>query len=131
MKRIVLLVAVSVVTLWGTVALGSGLKVEEAVITTRVVERAPVDQVQTYPSTVGQLYCFTHLTGAEGETSITHVWFFGDQEVSRVTLPVRSANWRTWSGKTILPQWTGEWRVEILDASGEVLMKVPFTLTQG
>ncbi len=116
MKRLLFPVISLALVLCGVTAFGAGLKVEEGVITTRIVERSPADAVQTYPVTVGKLYCFTHLTGAEGDTDITHVWYLGDKEMGRVSLPVRSSDWRTWSSKTILPQWTGNWRVEVLDA---------------
>jgi hypothetical protein len=36
--------------------------------------------------------------------------------------------WRTWSSKTIPPEWSGEWSVEIRDASGAVLETVGFTV---
>lgn len=104
------------------------LEVAEGVITTQISDRAPVDAVQTYPASVGRLFCFTRVTGAAGDTSVTHVWYRNGVEMLRVELPVRSADWRTWSAKTILPEWTGEWKVEVLDAGGKPLTAIPFTL---
>lgn len=132
MKRFVLMMIGCLTILgWSSGVMAGQLNVQEAVITTAVVERAPVDAVQSYPVTVGKLYCFTQVTGAQEETSLTHVWFWGEKEVARTTLPVRSANWRTWSVKTILPSWTGEWRVDILDAEGNLLHSLPFVLIPG
>jgi hypothetical protein len=43
-------------------------------------------------------------------------------------LPVRSSNWRTWSSKTVLPQWVGQWQVEVLDRDGTLLKTIAFSL---
>ncbi|MGH7644461.1 MAG: DUF2914 domain-containing protein, partial [Gemmatimonadales bacterium] len=37
---------------------------------------------------------------------------------------------RTWSRKTVVPEWTGPWRVEVRDAGGTVLATVSFTVGQ-
>lgn len=104
------------------------LEVSEAVITTQVSDRAPVDAIQTYPASVERLYCFTRVTGAGEETSIAHVWYLRGIEMSRIELPVRSGDWRTWSSKTIFPGSAGDWRVDVLDAEGKLLKTVVFTL---
>jgi hypothetical protein len=104
------------------------LEVSEAVITTEVRDRAPVDAIQTYPATVGRLFCFTRVTGAAAETSITHVWYRDGVEMTRIELPVRSGDWRTWSSKTIFPGAAGDWRVDVLAAEGELLKTIAFTL---
>jgi len=106
----------------------AALEVAEGVVTTAVTERAPVDAVESYPASVGRLFCFTRLTGAAGATSVAHVWYRGEEEVARIELPVRSADWRTWSAKTIRPDWRGPWRVEVLDAGGRLLLSIPFSL---
>ncbi len=106
----------------------SAIEVTEGVITTQVVDREPVDAVESYPATVEKLYCFTRITGAEDETVVYHVWSRDGEEVARVELPVRSSDWRTWSSKTILPGWAGEWTVDIQDAAGTSLQVLSFSL---
>lgn len=127
MKRLSLLL-VLLALLVAAPALAGNLTVAEGVITTQVANHQAVDQIQTYSAKVGKLFCFTRITGAAGDTTITHVWYHGDKEMARVELPVRSPNWRTWSSKRILPSWTGAWKVEVLDAQGKVLKTIPFTL---
>jgi len=107
---------------------GMALEVAEAVVTTRIEDRAPVDAIQAYTATVGKLYCFTRVTGAAGDTAVVHVWSQGGAEEGRVELPVRSGDWRTWSAKTIPPGAAGDWRVDVLDAEGNVLKTTRFTL---
>jgi len=41
---------------------------------------------------------------------------------------VGSIDWRTFSSKRILPQYTGEWRVEIISQDGALLKKISFVL---
>lgn len=90
------------------------LQVAKGVITTEVVERSPTDIVSSVPSTVGKLYFFTRVEGAEGKTTVTHVWTWNEMEMARIDLPVRSTNWRTFSSKVFLPEWKGQWQVNIL-----------------
>lgn len=127
MKRLIPLF-LCLAVLWGSPVLGATLKVAQGTITTQVANRAPVAALTSAAATVGKLFCFTRITGAKADTSITHVWYRNGKEMARIVLPVRSSNWRTWSSKRILPQWTGKWKVEVLDAKGNLLATIPFTL---
>jgi hypothetical protein len=100
----------------------------DAVITTAVFGREPVDMVEVFPRQNGQLYCFTRITGAEEPVKVYHDWYRGEQLMSRVELPVNSSSWRTWSAKQLLEDWPGEWHVEVLDESGNLLKRVDFQL---
>jgi len=104
------------------------IDVSDAVITTDIIDRSPVDAIESYSSEVGKIYCFTRIEGASEETSVSHVWYHEGKEMARITLPVRSSYWRTWSSKNILPEWTGTWRVDILDEEGERIKSIAFTL---
>ena len=104
------------------------LTVTESAISRDVVDRMPVDANTTFPSDVGRLYCWTRITGAEGETTVHHVWIHGDEERADLELNVGAASWRTWSNKAIVPEWTGDWRVEVRDANGNVLETIRFTV---
>jgi hypothetical protein len=104
------------------------MEVSEAVITTQVIDRVPVDAIQTYPASVERLFCFTRVTGAAEDTSITHVWYLRGVEMSRAELPVRSGYWRTWSQITIFPGSAGDWKVDVLGPEGKLLKSLAFTL---
>jgi hypothetical protein len=105
------------------------LKVEEMEICSAVEDRQPSGADTTFSATLEQLYCFTKIVGAEGETSISHVWYTGDEEKAKVDLTVKSENWRTWSSKKIIPEWAGNWRVDVVSADGEILASKKFTVT--
>lgn len=104
------------------------LTVADAAVARTVVDRAPQDTGSAFPPDVGELTCFTKITGATGGDSVHHVWFHGDTQVADVTLAVNGTSWRTWSTKTVPADWTGPWHVEIQDASGKVLRRLDFTV---
>ncbi len=88
--------------------------IEKAVICETVEDRTPRGIRQIYPSTIGTLYCFTHLLEIASEGTIYHIWYHGDSEVAKVELSISPPQWRTWSSKIILPGWKGHWKVEIV-----------------
>ena len=108
---------------------GSELTVGPAAICRDVQDRTPIDEGSTFPTTVGRLYCFTRINGAAEPTSVTHVWFHGDREVHRMELSVGGPTWRTWTYKTIPPEWTGSWRVDVQDANDVIIYSMPFTIS--
>lgn len=106
----------------------SELEVVDGTITTAIENRMPVDKIEVYPADFGKLYFFTRIVGATGETQVTHVWYYEEQEMARVTLSVQSADWRTFSSKRFLPQWRGQWTVVVEDELGDTLTEVTFRL---
>lgn len=111
-----------------SVSAGQALTVEEFQFGTAVENREIVNPDSSFSADVGQVYCFTRITGAESETSVTHIWYLDGVEMATVELPVRGPNWRTWSSKTIFSDWTGEWSVDLLDEEGNLLMTKTFTV---
>jgi len=99
-----------------------------ATICTEIQDREPVGAGDTFPATVGKLYCHTLVEGAEEPTMVTHVWYHGQDKMAEVTLDVNSVRWRTWSSKKIVESWTGDWHVEVLDEDGKVLTTTPFQI---
>ncbi len=104
------------------------LSVTESAIARDVVDRMPVDADSTFSAGVGRLYCLTRINGADGETTVHHVWFHGDEERADIELRIGASAWRTWSNKAIMAEWTGDWRVEVRDADGNVLETIRFTV---
>jgi hypothetical protein len=99
----------------------------EAVVCQDVIDRAPVGSGDLFAKEVPKVYCFTRVVGAEG-TQLTHNWYYKGSLKASVKLNVRSSNYRTWSSKTMMPEWTGEWMVEILSADGKPLESIIFIL---
>ena len=108
----------------------ANLNVQEGAICREIYDRRPLVSGTSFTASVGKLYCFTKIAGAQGPSEITHVWYFGNTQMARVTLPVKSFDWRTYSSKTIRPQDIGDWHVDVLGPRGIVLWSVDFKITQ-
>src|SRR3990172_6096049 len=67
----------------------ASLSVPEIVVATDIERSKPIGAAERFPSTVGKLFCFTRITGAKGETSVRHLWFYGDRLMSEVLSPVK------------------------------------------
>ncbi len=91
-------------------------------------QRQVVGEATTFPAGTEHIFCATRLTGATTPTEITHAWYHEGKTMAKVTLAVASSDWRTVSSKTLLPAWTGNWEVQVLDAAGNVLKTMSFTV---
>ena len=103
----------------------AGPVVTEAAVGTSVMDRQLQGAAESFPATVGTVYCFTRIGQTQAGATIEHVWYFGDQEVARKELSVGGSPWRTWSSKVIPAEATGDWRVDIV-AGGTVIKSVAF-----
>jgi len=102
------------------------VRVEDAVICRDVVSLDPVGSGDVFTSDLKKLMCFTRVVGAKEDTEIIHNWYFGEKLLASISLHVGSDNWRTYSSKTILPEYAGEWKVEIVLPDGRLLKKIYF-----
>ena len=105
-----------------------GLSVPESSVATNVVDRMPTGVATTFPADVERVYAWTRVQGAEGETTVHHVWIHGEVERADLELSIGGSPWRTWSNKAIPPEWAGDWRVEVRDGRGNVLETIRFTV---
>lgn len=104
------------------------LSVARDAVAANVVDREPQDAAEAFAPTIHTVYYFTEVHGAEGPATITHRWLYQDQTMAEVRLEVGGSPWRTWSSKTILPEWTGTWRVEAVTEAGQVLASKTFAI---
>lgn len=100
----------------------------EAELCTMVENLMPVGTATAFTADVGKVYLWCRVSGAMGETTIKHVWMHDGKEMATVDLAVRSSSWRTYSSKNIPEYWAGDWEVKILDAEGNSLTSIPFTV---
>ena len=104
------------------------IEVPEMAFCTGVEDRVPVGADTMFLNTVEQVYCFTKITGVSGTATISHVWYYNDNEIARVDLTVSGDPWRTWSSKRIIEEWGGDWRVDVVTETGEILKSMEFTI---
>jgi hypothetical protein len=102
-----------------------GGTVSRATFTSAVVNREPVDRVVELTNDQRHIYFFTELKGLAGEV-ISHTWEYAGKIVARETFEVGGPRWRTWSSKTLLPEWTGKWKVVVRDLAGQIISETTF-----
>ena len=108
----------------------SGLRVLRAYVCKGIEQSEPTEAGKSFIPEDGvvRLCCFSEIAGAAGPDTVFHVWLWGDREMARVPLEVKSARWRTWSTKRILDEWRGEWHVDVTDSDGITLTRLEFAV---
>ncbi len=107
-------------------AQAAAVSVSDAAVGTQVENRALVGASSQFDRSVGKLYAYTRIVGAEDGTQVAHRWYFGDDLMAEVTLPVAGDDWRTWSSKNLMSGWIGQWRVDVVAEDGTVLDSIAF-----
>lgn len=97
-----------------------------AQFTTGVENREPIDQITFVENNARKVFFFTELRGLNGQT-VRHRWTYAGKIVADVSFEVRGPRWRVWSSKDLLPDWIGDWTVEIVTGDGEVIAAESFT----
>jgi hypothetical protein len=90
-----------------------------------VTSGMPVDTASSFGADVGQIAGWTRVTGVAPGSKITHLWIHG-ADSSKVELNIGGSPWRTYSRKTIQPEMTGEWTLEVLGPDGAKLATKSF-----
>ena len=106
----------------------SAVSVADYTFCTGVEDHEPVGPASTFEPDVGRVYLWTDIHADEPPLEIKHVWYYGDTKMTEVPLRIGYTRTRTWSSKTILEDWTGEWRVDVVNGDGEILKRVNFTI---
>jgi len=100
--------------------------VSRALFTIGIDNREPVIMVDSISAdSYNSISFFTELNGMTGET-VTHQWMFDDKVMFEKSFEVGGDRWRVWTSKTLLPDWTGTWTVEVLNEDGSVLERKTF-----
>lgn len=94
--------------------------VSRAQFTTAILDREPTDELATIGAGMDKVFFFTELRNMEG-TTVTHRWSLNGAVMAEVSFNVRASRWRVYSSKTLLPEWRGDWVVDIVDEAGAVL----------
>ncbi len=105
----------------------SVLEVLEIAIAKGIQDREAIEVADTFTVDVGKLYCWTKIAGGVDGNSVVHRWKKDGEVIAEITLNVNASPWRTFSSKAIMPEWTGNWVVEVL-AGGNVLKTKAFVI---
>ncbi len=106
----------------------SPVTVNEMVFCRGISQKNPVDISTHFPDSINRVFCHTKLASTENQTSISHVWYYNDTQMAIVDLAVNAKNWRTWSSKRIVKEWTGTWRVDVISSTGNIICSEEFVI---
>jgi len=103
-----------------------GFTVARLVLSRDIEAREPIGITYVFTPADGQAYCFLEATEITKNTQASFVWYYNDIETARIELPIRKGTrWRTYSSKKFGVR-TGQWRIDLVDADGNVLESLPF-----
>lgn len=100
-------------------------EVVRSTFTSSVEQREPVDTIMSLACDQGQVYYFTELRNLEGHV-VTHRWEYDGAVMADIKINVDGPRWRAWSSKRLMPDWLGEWSVQVFDDTGRVLARDSF-----
>lgn len=102
--------------------------VVRSVFTTGIEDREPVDKVSALGTGHNAIFYFTELRDMSDQTAV-HRWEYDGKVMAEVEFQVRGPRWRVWSKKSLVPGWTGQWKVSVLNGAGEVISEDVFEYT--
>ena len=104
----------------------AGLTIARMEIASSVEKREPVGIAASFPATQEKVFLFLEFKDVKAETSVNVVWTLGMNEMGKVPLTIKPfSKFRTWAYKSIGGM-KGDWKVEVVDASGAVLKSGTF-----
>ncbi|MBU1172743.1 MAG: DUF2914 domain-containing protein [Proteobacteria bacterium] len=106
----------------------SDVSVVEARICEGINDREPMAPGDVFSSEINSLFCFSRIQSPE-QTEIKHIWYCNGNPVAEIPLSIGvSSGWRTFSSKTITPLDKGNWKVDIVTASGTPIRTIQFII---
>jgi hypothetical protein len=104
----------------------AGFSIKRLVVGTGVENGEPVGVAETFPASTEKVYCFLEATDIAKDTEATFVWFHGEKEMLKFSVPLKMGpRWRTYANKN-LRELKGDWKVEIRDPDGKVVKDTKF-----
>jgi hypothetical protein len=109
-------------------AQSDSLKVKEFVLCKDVIEREPVDVVQSFSANDERGWVFARIHNSNGFQNVTFRWLHNEEIYSEVETKIgNSDNWRTYSNAAIQE---GFWKVQLLSESDSLLREIRFTISE-
>ena len=107
----------------------STLNLNEIMICRGIYKRNPIKPGIKFINNVDSLFCYTKISNSGNKQEVKHIWYFENKEMTTVSYNIKTSyNYRSWSKKTIYPNQTGKWRVDVVSKSGDMLGSRDFTV---
>jgi len=110
----------------GALKATTGFTITRLVVGTGVDNREPVGVAEVFPGSTEKVYCFLEATSIPKDMEVSFIWFHGQKEMLKASLPLKMGpKWRTSAYKN-LRGLKGDWKVEIRGPDGSLLKEVKF-----
>ena len=104
----------------------TGFTIARIAVGTGVENKEPAGVAETFPGTTEKVYCFLEASDIAKDTEVSFVWYHGQDEKLKTVLPLKEGKrWRTYAAKN-LRGLKGDWKVELKDATGNLLKETKF-----
>ena|SRR5690348_9106856 len=100
-------------------------QVQKAQFTSGVENHEPKDSLDSLTNDQTRIFFYAILVNLQGQ-EVTFRWSFNDVTQAEVKQTPTSMRYRTNTSKTLDPSKLGTWKVEVVDASGNVLSSKTF-----
>ena len=105
------------------------LNLNEIMICRGIYKRNPIKPGVKFINNVDSLFCYTKISNSGSKQEVKHIWYFENKEMTTVSYNIKTSyNYRSWSKKTIYPNQTGNWRVDVVSKIGDLLGSREFTI---
>lgn len=94
--------------------------VARGTFTTAIEQREPVDQIDSLGNDHDRVFYFTEFVGVGGR-QLTHRWEYEGKVMAEVPISIDGPRWRAYSSKNLAGGWLGEWKVSVVDETGNVV----------
>ena len=106
------------------------LTLEQATMCESIESYKPKVPAIVFSVSIGRVSCFTAFDPVPKKMEIMHQWYFRDQLVTTKRLHLRPPKWATVSSIQPRQADIGPWRVDIIDAAGNVMQTLRFSIVQ-
>jgi len=104
--------------------------VAKSVFTTEIVDREPVNDLNSFSTDIKQIYFFTDIRNMSGNR-VTHRWLHSGETRAEISFNVGGPRWRVYSSKNLVAEWVGDWTVEVVNSAGTVIHEDSFVYSKG
>jgi hypothetical protein len=99
--------------------------VQKAQFTSAVENHEPKDSLDSLGNDQTRIFFYAVLVNLQGQ-EVTFRWSYNDVTQAEVKQTPNSGRYRTYTSKTLDPSKLGTWKVEVVDADGNVLTSKTF-----
>lgn len=113
MKKFVVF-GIAVLMIFSSASWADGGEIARGMFAAGIQDREPVGASEELNTSTNPVYFFTEFKNYT-DHALTHKWMFNDKVMAEVTFNVKGPRWRVNSSKQMLPEWTGDWTVLVMD----------------